>query len=66
MEDEFKMGWQATPGKEAQAKGEASWGARERKTTPCCGSQHGGGVYQGGWEMSWPDFEGSSVGWEQA
>lgn len=53
------------PKKEAQAKGRLPGGAGQRKTAQHCGSQLGAGVYQGGWERSWPDLEGSSVGWEK-
>lgn len=42
------MGWQPRPLEGSPGKGEASWGAGGRKTAQCCGSQLGGGVYQGG------------------
>lgn len=46
------------PRKEAQAQGRLPGGVGRRKTAQHCGSQLGAGVYQGGWERSWPDLEG--------
>ena len=59
------MGGQPRPQQGSPGKGMLPGGAGGRKTARRRGSQPGAGVYQGGWERSWPDLEGSSVGWEK-
>lgn len=63
-EDEFKMDWQPMPGKEAQAQGGLP-GVQEGEKQPVLWFPAWRGCLSRRWEMSWPDFEGSSVGWEQ-
>lgn len=52
------------PGKVAQA-GEraASWGGGGRRQPPAVVPSRETVVYQGRQERSWPDMEGSSLGW---
>lgn len=65
-EDELEPVGSQGPGKEAQGRGERLPGVHEGEKQPSAVAPSlEGVVYQGGWERSWPDLEGSSVGQEQ-
>jgi hypothetical protein len=59
------MGRQPTPWEGSQAKGRGFLGCMREKTARAVVPRAEGLVCQGGWERSWPDLEGCSVGWDR-